>query len=270
MYETGSSLANAAADMAHDIRAKYYRQELLIREANTLNQSQNKKRGYLFNYDVYEAALSYTVKAINDLVSDIETTVLGLQVVSMDPVDKISAFLKFFDAAGSGGRWDLKSREEFRRLFIKAERHSGDAVLVSPIKNDFEFLYYYDIWANILYGFMGRTINYYSDVLKVGAIGHDLLMNGFVRTFDNINTNGMLEMVTDVSRLPIDLPANLFEAGINSSNDHVGVDIGSDLFDSGIRYVSNDILHQHIFINRIRWDAGQTKFAPEELVIVSD
>lgn len=89
-------------------------------------------------------------------------------------------FPKFFSLVRSGGKWDHKPtiRKYAPSFYHKTERSSVNpekpaTVLGTYLPGDKNYIYDYDIWSNIHYGYAGRMSGFKERTLNWGAKIHD-------------------------------------------------------------------------------------------------
>ena len=58
-----------------------------------------------------------------------------------------------------------------------------------PIRGDSQHEYYYDIWSNIHYGYVGTAVGFDRNTLQAGSFGNDLLkgLNPFGLSSDEVS-----------------------------------------------------------------------------------
>lgn len=89
-------------------------------------------------------------------------------------------FPKFFSLVRSGGKWDHKPtiRKYAPSFYHKTEKSSVNpekpaTVFGTYLPGDKNYIYDYDIWSNIHYGYAGRMSGFKDSTLNLGAQIHD-------------------------------------------------------------------------------------------------
>lgn len=84
----------------------------------------------------------------------------------------LTAYFRFIDLVLS--KWDYKSAiRNCIQLSIANIPGNNTTFWGTPIPGDNEFLYFYDIWTNIHYGFVGRSCGFAEWELGIGSKIHD-------------------------------------------------------------------------------------------------
>ena len=175
----------------------------------------------LFRVDVrnqrFDSALSYMhsemitnansndVKSIYEFLNHKPTT-MEILLGSYDPLrDQLAAKTVWFSLVRQGGPWDHKPKLE-RLLHLKEPKDD----YYFPVRGDETHEYYYDIWSNIHYGYVGTAAGFSRETLQNGA----------------------------ASGVPF--------AGVNDRGDRISVDIGVDLWEKYGTALTEADLHQAI------------------------
>jgi hypothetical protein len=133
---------------------------------------------YNMDYARGNAILAYMH---GEMILNAQSAVAGLIKslnASNDPLKKLDAVKIYYSYVQSGGPWDHKNY--LANNFIQ----NGD--FYTPIKGDREHEFYYDIWSNIHYGYVGRAAGFSASEL-IDAANIPLPGVGFVSTVDNIS-----------------------------------------------------------------------------------
>jgi len=154
-----------------------------------------------FDYSRFDQALLYMYKelTVNAQSKDVQSIKDALSTG-----DTLLARTLWFSLVRSGAKWDHKPKLE-KKLGLK-----NPPDYYFPIRDDAEHEWYYDIWSNIHYGFVGRAAGFTSQTLQ------DYAASG--------------------------LPG----AGKNDAGDVLSVQIGIDLWDEYQLTLTQDQLHEAI------------------------
>ena len=140
-----------------------------------------------------------------------------------DAVSRLGAYALWAWMVRQGGPWDPKGR-------IREQFHS----VYQPLRDGYE--YYYDVWGNVMYGYLGTALGFSETELFEGAgaeqIGSDI---------------GYTIMWRDLGRLPRQrIPEAGSLAAFEHPQDRVGIEIGIELWrEYGVRFTP-EILEEAI------------------------
>ena len=87
----------------------------------------------------------------------------------------ISAFSTWTTLVWAGGPWDHKPQLD-QMLGLGATLPGGDYYF--PVRGDEEYEYFYDIWSNIHYGYVGTAAGFDEGTLQSGAAAGDAIAGG--------------------------------------------------------------------------------------------
>lgn len=154
-----------------------------------------------FDYSRFDQALPYMYKelTVNAQSKDVQSIKDALS-----KGDTLLARTLWFSLVRSGAKWDHKPKLE-KKLGLKTPPD-----YYFPIRDDTEHEWYYDIWSNIHYGFVGRAAGFTGQTLQ------DYAASG--------------------------LPG----AGKNDDGDVLSVQIGIDLWDEYQLAITQEQLHEAI------------------------
>ncbi len=128
-----------------------------------------------------------------------------------------TALLKWALKVRQRGPWDHKPK--LNELLKLDKDYNGEADdYWFPIREDTEHEYYYDIWSNIHYGYVGSAAGFSSNVLHFGATFGDTVL-----------------------------------AGVDDEGDRISVQIGIDLWNNNGRSLTKEQLHQAILDNKDKY-----------------
>jgi len=141
------------------------------------------------------------------------------------------AYAIFYQNVRTNGPWDHKP---MLRAMLSIESEQGWYDLYYPIRSDQEFEYFYDIWSNIHYGYVGASIGFDRATLQY---------------FSNLE-----KYVPEWAKWIVRQKFGQYDPG-----DEISVNIGVDLWDEhGYSLVSNDI-HRAILARSWEYFNSQDK-----------
>jgi len=100
----------------------------------------------------------------------------------------ITAYSNFFDMVATGKPWDHKPiiRKKFKDQGVERPNNfngMGDNIYKTFYTKYKDYDYFYDVWSNIHYGYIGRSIGFSAEKLTLGSnmqqLGHDLISGEF-------------------------------------------------------------------------------------------
>jgi hypothetical protein len=258
MVATFSSLIAAS----NALNKQYYKPKSLhAHEKMEINHNEERKQNYLFNYEVYESVLKYTTQFMRNIVDGPEVARLQDLVASSFLIGGVNpwgdAVDYFKSLVTDGSVWDIKRRPEFRDLCIKIRFLNGDLGYVTPIRGDNTYLYYYDIWGNIVFGYAGVIADIWSKTLTMGARLHDYTHSPAIRKA----LKQAASMKPEEVFTQIDALKKAFNQTMPSSeSDNNGILIGIKLAELPNKYITENVLHREIVTGKAGWIEGVTKF----------
>ncbi len=268
---------NLFADFLNPIR----KERLSNNQAKTVNENEELKHEYLFNYDAYDRVLNFMTAEMNKNANGPEAQEIrelnaqsdNLIIKSIGEIDykrralleaeSLSYFtqanLKFIELVKSGGKWDHKKNDKFKALFIPAWKKNGDFVPITPILGDKQYLYYYDIWSNIHFGYVGLACGFTKEFLLLGNTAVEIVSSG-------------IGIAADLYKGEIDF-GNIFGKvkghAIAAKDDEISVLAGIGLWEQNSNSLSKQALHIAIYTTRALWSAGSVKLRPQNLKVKS-
>jgi len=116
--------------------------------------------------------------------------------------------------------------------FALRSLRSGSPVPLVPIRGDLEYLYYYDVWGNIYFGYITAAANHWYSELWVGNAGNNL--QNYIR-------------------------------GSAAEDDQLSVGLGYELYYRYGLSLTKEQLESEIFAFRLNWSTDAIRFTPREL-----
>ena len=223
---------------------------------NADGNGEEKRDGeFPFDYSVYDDTLNFMADAMQKDANGVIAKQLKQLIEKGTRKSLINATAIFISLVKRRGRWDYKDTLRKRGRLIKAKKKNGDLLLLTPIRGDSEYLYFFDIWGNIHFGFVGLASGFNDDFLLAGSRLNDLA------TFGEEILEDVIEGEVGVE----DIPSEIGEAIISSNNDKLSVDIGLELGRGGNFSLNPSKLHSEIFNKRTKWDENVVRFRPDDL-----
>lgn len=146
-------------------------------------------------------------------------------------------------------------------------RGYGKNLFVTPIRGDNRYLYYYDIWSNIHYGYIMGVLGesfLATEVYSLAQGGLSALENGTRKYTESLNDlvhleQGVFSPFVHILK-SLSAAIDMVEQLAGELEDWVSVDIGWNLAKSAGIYVQPEVLHRAIFNNRLSWDEGEVRY----------
>ena len=258
------------------------KERLSVTQALALNREEALKREYLFDYKAYDKVLKFMTAEMNKNANgpeakEIRELFIKNPLYYADP--NSPPFKLFKKLVTDPNKWDYKRLPEFRELTIRAKKNSGSGVRITPIRGDKKYLYSYDIWGNIHYGFVGMACGITRAHLYIGSMENDYDsfsdniekdVSGNIKDsiIDNIFEADPVGALSDVFENIVSIPSRAVDAFWSSLDDSNSVQIGIQLADNHGKTVSKSAVHNAIISQKMDWDEGVTKFKLNQLKLV--
>lgn len=249
--------------------------KITIGESIYINRFPLARELRLFNYDIYEEMLEFMTDEMNKNANGSKCKEIS-DLIAKNPVESLipgsEALEVFKKQVTDGAEWDYKRRDDFRKHTIKVRRMGiGDPFRVTPIKGDDNYLYSYDIWGNIHFGFVGMACGITSFYLNRGSQIHDAktfipsIIDNTIKANETQRARGEdLDILDKWNNLLV----SSAEAFQSSGDDSISVNIGIELARNYGTKINKAQLHSTITRKKAEWEVEITKFRAGRLMVV--
>ncbi|MGE6796812.1 polymorphic toxin type 44 domain-containing protein [Psychrobacter okhotskensis] len=162
----------------------------------------------------------YIVKEIQKNVRSSEASKIKAQLSSIIPQRKGLGFYNWYMQVAPGKPWDhkpkIRDNSELRYLAVERELKSGN-ISKSYFHKYKNYDYFYDVWSNIHYGYVGRYVGFDANTLLTGS---------YLQQFGKEAIDELME-IKDGKKSIRDM-----ELKADTEDDITAMQIGIDLFEN--------------------------------------
>lgn len=236
-----------------------------IAQRMSINAEPELKKELFFMEGIYEQVLAYMTQEMNKNTQS--ETFKNLQVMLTEG-KLVELGLQLYELFRSGGEWDHKPMLQKLTLPVITRSYSKK-LFVTPIRGDTRYLYYYDIWSNIHYGYVLEKLGFRESWSDASAWVH-----GFGSAYSKAvikDTSLIADTLTGKKSFrqyvqgTTENRAQFINQLAAETEDHLSVEIGQRLARQSGQHLDSQELHNIIYNQRLYWDEGEVRFRWEAL-----